>query len=283
MTKICIFIPTHIYYENQINLLQACIFSTLNQTILPDIFVSVSFENIYYQNKFIENILKQFSTKIKVNFSKERKYQMEHIDILTKLFLIPTKNYDLVMFCDDDDTYANNRVEKFIEAYEYGLSNNNNSFEIRGVREYINTPILKNAIPEYWCYGIQPSLLIEFFNRIENNMNLLKHKFADEYLRNFLIKCYPNKIGFCGIMCDNETGVLYNYNKNNPDSICYKVEHKLIPAQELIRDSLLLAIIYEDMNYYNGLIHNFNLTPQDVQKLVQEKEQIKKVCKILYK
>jgi len=282
MVKVCVFIPTHIYYENQTSLLHTCITSILNQTILPDIFVSVSFENIYYQNKFIENILKPFSTKIKINFSKEKKYQMEHINILTKIFLNSDNNYNLVMFCDDDDTYSNIRVEQFIRTYKYGLSTNNN-FEIRGVREYINTENVKKAIPEYWCYGIQPSLLIEFFDRIKNDMTLLKHKFGDEYLRNFLVRCHSYKIGFCGIICDNETGTLYNYNKNNPDSICYKVEHKLIPEQERIRDSLLLAIIYEDMKYYNGLISNFNFTPQDVQKLVPEKEQVKKVCKKLYK
>ena len=36
MTKVAILMPTHINYEGQTNLLDKCIQSLLNQTILPD-------------------------------------------------------------------------------------------------------------------------------------------------------------------------------------------------------------------------------------------------------
>ena len=54
MTKVAILIPSHIGYEGQIDLLDKCISSLLEQILKPNsIYISVSFENVlkvFYKN-----------------------------------------------------------------------------------------------------------------------------------------------------------------------------------------------------------------------------------------
>lgn len=135
MTKVCIFIPSHINYNGQIDLLYSCLESLISQTNIPDIYISISFGNDTYKKEFTEKILRNFP-KPKYLFSKQKLFQMEHIYKLTKNY---ANNYELIMFCDDDDTYNKNRVQKIVEAYQYGKKYYL-GYKIAGFRECIKIP-----------------------------------------------------------------------------------------------------------------------------------------------
>jgi len=92
----------------------------------------------------------------------------------------------MLMFCDDDDTYHNIRVETFIQYFEQGKKYDPSSF-YGGVREVVNSSNPGSEQPEYWTYGIRSDILTDFFPRFSgDNNNLLKHKFGDLYLRKIL-------------------------------------------------------------------------------------------------
>lgn len=226
MTKVAILIPCHINYEGQIDLLNKCIKSLLEQTKLPEsIYISVLFENKIYKKDFVNNILQKYGKimmpKITFKFSNEQKYQMEH---LHNIYSNIDNNYDMFMFCDDDDTYHIERVETFIDAFKYGKDNNLENFG--GIREIFkknnDDPLLE--IPEYWAYGICPKCITDFFSFFNGkHYKLLQHKFGDMYFRYYLRK---NKkyLNWIAIIDKDEKYNLYKYNINNPNSICGKIE-----------------------------------------------------------
>ena len=234
MTKVEILIPSHINYEGQIDLLDKCISSLLEQRLKPkSIYISISFENDIYKTDF-KSILQKYgrTTNPKINFkiSKEKKYQMEHLHNISSN--IDVNDYDMLMFCDDDDTYHQERVSTFVAAFNYGKDNSSENFG--GVREYIND----NMSPEYWCYGIVPCVIVEFFSFFKGvNYRLIQHNFGDMYLRYYLCintTKYSNWIGIRPAL------PLYNYNNNNQNSICGKIERGMGNKE----DNLLLFVLY---------------------------------------
>jgi len=248
MTRVATLIPSHISYEGQIILLDKCITSLLEQTMLSDIFISVSFENEIYKKDFTNNILKKYGkttiTKITFKFSKEQKYQMEHLHNIS--CDIDNRLYDMFMFCDDDDTYHIERVETFVNAFNWGKKNNFENFG--GVREYFksdNDPSLET--PEYWAYGMVPNAITDFFSFFKgNHYKLLQHKFGDMYFRHYLRK---NKkyLNWVGVV--EEKYRLYKYNINNSNSICGKIEQGIGNTY----DNVLLEILdcRTDRDFYN--------------------------------
>ena len=71
MTSIAILIPCHIHYEEQIKMVDNCIYSLVKQTKLPNsIYMSVSFENEIYKKDFVKNILQKYGkyTQPKISF-----------------------------------------------------------------------------------------------------------------------------------------------------------------------------------------------------------------------
>jgi hypothetical protein len=274
MTRVATLIPSHISYEGQIILLDKCITSLLEQTMLSDIFISVSFENEIYKKDFTNNILKKYGkitiTKITFKFSKEQKYQMEHLHNIS--CDIDNRLYDMFMFCDDDDTYHIERVETFVNAFNWCKENNFENFG--GVREHFksdNDPSLET--PEYWAYGIVPNAITDFFSFFKgNHYKLLQHKFGDMYFRHYLRK---NKkyLNWVGVV--EEKYRLYKYNINNSNSICGKIEQGIGNTY----DNVLLEILdcRTDRDFYN------------IKNKISEKEMkdffkyIYEFCKSLYK
>jgi len=110
--KTAVLVPSHIYYPDQLSRLDTCLDSLCSQTVVPDIFVSISFANNTYKREFA-TLLRKYPT-VKFTLSAQQKFQLEHLSTLTRF----VSNYDMVMFCDDDDTYLPMRVEKFVEAFE---------------------------------------------------------------------------------------------------------------------------------------------------------------------
>jgi len=159
---------------------------------------------------------------------------MEH---LHKLFVVLDGTYDMLLFCDDDDTYNETRVEMFINAFEHGAKQFENGFG--GVREF-KTSLCE--VPEYWAYGVIPDVMKEFFNRFDKEkFILLKHKFGDMYLKSFLRRTEKYK-QWIGITCRNESENLYNYNMHNPNSICATLIKEAYDVSD-IYDGIVLEII----------------------------------------
>jgi hypothetical protein len=264
MTKTCILIPSHINYENQIDLLNECINSLITQTIAVNIYASVSFKNETYKKEFSEKILLKYGKSVKFLFSKDQLFQMEHLYKLW--FFIIDKKYDMIMFCDDDDTYNITRVKTFINAFE--CEKNMKEF-ISGVTEIVESNNPECEMPEYWCYGVIPDVLLDFFSHFNGvNYNLLKHKFGDMYLRHYLRK-NKKHIHWIGLNIYDKKNRLYYYNINNPNSICGTLNNT--------DDQMLLQILdCVDYNEFNSLIKTID------KKYIEVFKYIYKFCKLLY-
>jgi hypothetical protein len=166
---VCVFIPSHICYDLQLTYLDKCLMSLLHQNKKIDIFVSISYEDKYEKETI--KLIDKFKLKdIYFNIEKTQKYQMEHIYLLTKI--IENKFYDLIFFCDDDDTYEPNRIEQMISCMHYTYLNIEKEQKklLGGIREYIKDEdysikyqvSIKYKVPEYWAYGIKQCVLENF-------------------------------------------------------------------------------------------------------------------------
>jgi hypothetical protein len=285
MMKVGVFIASHIYYNGQLDYLEKCINSILDQSVVPDILVSISFGTKEYNNLFFSKIYTEYSSKVKFIFSKGQLFQMEHLHLLTKLY---ADKYHLIMFCDDDDTYKSNRVYEFTNFYIHSLIKSDiKLFGVKECHSYNSNSdrnVISHRVVEYWNYGLIPEILIDFFNKFKNDMILLKHKFADVYLRNYLslIKKFNGlKIGFSAMIITDKDP-LYKYNINNNNSICYKIEHKIIPKLECIKDTLLLCIIHQDIEKFNKYIKSAKISEKDIKIFCPNKDYIRNFCKKLY-
>jgi len=247
MTKVAILIPCHISYKGQIDLLDKCILSLLEQILKPNsIYISISFENDVYRMGF-RNIETKYTRKtnpkITFIFSKEKKHQMEHLhNIVSKIYV---NDYDMLMFCDDDDTYHVQRVACFVDVFNQGKYNTNGIFdhvkkkgEFGGVREHTNLKDVSSSGIEYWCFGIVPSVIVEFFSFFNCNLTLLQHKFGDIYFRNYLGR-NSKYFKWIGIPDAHLGYTLYNYNINNPNSICGQIHRGIGDSY----DEMLLEVI----------------------------------------
>lgn len=287
MTKIAILIASHINYKNQLELLDNCLKSLIEQTLKPNtIYVSISFDSEIYIMDF-KNILQKYgrmtSPKICFKISKEQKYQMEHLHNIYAS--VDLNNYDMLMFCDDDDTYHSARVHEFASALNTGKDMHVGNFG--GVREIMSGKIQKidliKEIPEYWCYGIIPIVLSDFFSFFHGiNYTFLQHKFADEYFRHYLRRNSKYK-EWIGISIKPQYGFnLYNYNKNNPHSICGKLERG--ESQDPYEDNLLTWIKecrtesdFNDIIQKNKKIYNIDKKLRNTMKMMYD------FCQTLYK
>lgn len=290
MTKVAILIPCHIQYEGQKDLLDNCILSLLKQTLKPkSIYISISFENKYKMD--VKSILQKYvrTTNPKINFkiSKEKKHQMEHLHNIVSN--IDVNDYDMLMFCDDDDTYHIERVNYFVEAFNSGknningiLDNNKEDANFGGVREHVKLTGVSawSDIPEYWCYGIVPSAIVEFFSFFQGkDFIFLHHKFGDTYLRHYLRK-NSKYSKWIGIQDAGLGFTLYNYNKNNPNSICGKIESHIGNPY----DNLLLRVIdCRSENHFNDIIKKNEKIYNIDYKLESVLKYIYHLCKRLYK
>ncbi len=227
----------HIHYNGQTDLLDKCLHSIINQTIKPDIYASISFTNNYKQ-ELGQKILKNYSNNVIFSLSKEQMFQMDHLKKLTDNHAY---KYDLVMFCDSakrDDYYHSHRVEMFINAFNHTTTDK----IIMGVKEVRN--FNKSIDYEYWSYGLEPGILIDFFKRFTENhkLHLLKHIFADMYLRNYLrtVNNGNEDFAFVKMSFDNQDK-LYFHNRSNPNSVCATLRN--LDIHEIYNNNLFIITI----------------------------------------
>lgn len=265
--KVAVLIPSHLKSASDVSNIYKCLDSLMKQTVVPDIYAAISFANDSVKQTFTKEVMRNFSN-VKYAFSKEQKFQMEHLYNLVRYI----NNYDLIMFCDDDDTYVDTRVEEFIYYYEQGKG-------CGGIREY-NAARDLDGPPEYWAYAIIPSILSVFFERFKDNMDLLKHKWADMYLREYLNRTKSTSIGTI-----TPEQSLYNYNISNPDSIC-SIYKKMTKDRRftntVILDNLLLATITLLDDVFIEQQNASRLTDSQMKEVFPERERIIRFVEQLY-
>ena len=206
--KVAVFISSHICYQGQLTLLSQALQSVLSQTIIPHVYISLSFaDEMVEMANATKRDIKSPGRAWKVH-SKQR-FQLQHLEYLTKMY---ADQYDMILFLDDDDTYTTNRVAVMCQAFVDGLNIYGHSKPIC-VRE-----IIKNGkhcdMPEYWAYGVQPLILQDFFKEIHSRklLRYIWNKMGDMVLRSYL--------RFKDIQVMGTAHQLYNYNKNNPNGVC---------------------------------------------------------------
>lgn len=280
--KTAVLVPSHIYYPDQLSRLDTCLDSLCSQTVVPDIFVSISFANDTYKREFA-TLLRKYPT-VKFTLSAQQKFQLEHLSILTQF----VSNYDMVMFCDDDDTYLPMRVEKFVEAFESMKEQCDAScVQFGGVREVEHADEVNDA-PEYWAYGIPPSLLNQFFQRCKGYEDLMRHKFADMYLRSYLKRTGGKSILFAMFLPDDSGTTMYQYTQNNPNSICarQRVQYQTLTpeiAVTCIRDTVTLGLICNMDDIVREQMEAASAPLSRICEVVPDTDRIKQLTKLLYK
>jgi hypothetical protein len=209
---------------------------------------------------------------------------MEHLKVLSSL----VGDYDMLMFCDDDDTYLPMRVENFVNAFKSMKEHcEKNAILFGGVREAKTTD--ENESPEYWAYGIPPSLLNEFFKRIEGYQELMRHKFADMYLRSYLKRTHAGSMVFAIYAADISGVTMYKYTTDNPNSITMR---KIVQSQTIttpadyaaaIKSDLTLSLICDRIDLVKKGLELVDCPLRMLTRLVPDANRIQELTSFLYK
>lgn len=225
--KTCIIIPSHINHVSRTKMLISCLQSLLNQTFKISIYLSISFETELDKtlfNKFIgkNNLINNLINDLLFIIYREKKTsQFRHIEkVVNKI----KDEYNYVMFCDDDDTYENNRVEIFMSLIR----------NEKIPKDKIFVGVCEGTKHEYWSYCVNVEFITRFMSEIKiNNYDYyIDYKMCDMLFMRYL-KCLDNKHYFA--QTDKK---LYNYNKVE-NSITGKIKinndinHKRIQQREI--------------------------------------------------
>ena len=217
-----VFIASHINYHNQLKLLEKAILSVKNQDYNNeniDIWLSISFSNIEYENNFNEMDISNNCFKC---FKQDKQmYQLEHLRYLNEQSYKKYK-YEWICFLDDDDEYDKSRITAF--------KTKANMIKDKNIKRYMLTQIIyekgKCIIGDskvlecfiYWLYAIRQDALNVFFKWF--SISSLQNNNAD-----FLLKMY-----FERVFSMNETATIkggyYLYNTENDNSISKKEDNK---------------------------------------------------------
>jgi hypothetical protein len=201
--NIAVFIASHISNPRRIPFLVECISSLLQQTCIPKIYLSLSFETPVLQDSFLST---PSSSQIHLLLQPQKTSQMRHFQQLMKAILNIPNPPEWILFCDDDDTYAPTRVAEFAAAFE-------TSPNIAGAYESTFGKTHQEHRHEYWCYGIHRDVFQYFFENI-SDPTILEHSCCDIILAEYLRR---TRFSFIQIICSPP---LYNYRRiDNDDSI----------------------------------------------------------------
>lgn len=226
MTRVAVYLASHIAHEHQLDLMYTCLVSVLwEQSKPPDaVCMSVSFACHRHRLLFESRILRHFFAQVRCLCWDKQRYQMEHLRALHDKY---SADFDLLMFVDDDDAYGRHRVRHLTELFADGRTARLASC-IRGVRE---TRARKwseavDEIPEYWSYALQPAVLDQFFRCLHDPEDL-RHLFSDLYLRTFLRhhpSCQTWVLSAPHLHAHlHPEEIAYHYNEANPTSVCARM------------------------------------------------------------
>lgn len=267
--KVVVIIPCHIQNTEQFLCLCDCIISLIKQSYSCSIYLSISFSSEELLHFFNESIFPLFKSRVVFFIQSKQTFQMIHI---YKVFE-NIKDFDLIMFCDDDDQYTLNRVEHFVK---FKTENSN----IHIIQENIPK---HSEISEYWCYGISYDVLNDFFDKSKNYMDLLENKFADIYFRNYLI--YNQR--FSDIVKFTTKTPSYIYSPK-PNSITLTIQKKRlvyersgkIDLQE-VYNQMTFAIIENNYIKLKLLIDKIKISEEEFLKIIPF-DKIKSFTNCLY-
>ena len=220
--EICIAIASHISIDNRIDYLIECLDSLVKQTIPVTIYLSISFENNLLYDIFISKIATiQFIIKPVIKILNQKTPQMRHFSLLKEN--INEGGHKWILFCDDDDTYNNNRIEVFKNYIQIALQECE-AFpdkKVAGIYESAFGKIHQDHRHEYWCYCISSEIYNRFFDKIDAYPDVLDHKCCD-----IIFAEYFRRIGEPYVF-GRITDPLYNYRvDNNTDSITGVIKYR---------------------------------------------------------
>jgi hypothetical protein len=273
--SICVIVPSHLHYGDQFVRLALCLKSLIGQTVKPDIYVSISFSEEPGYKEAVSAMIKSFGKHgVKFKVHAGQTYQMDHIASM----MDTVSKYDLVMFCDDDDTYDTRRVQLFGELYKNATAQGQPPV---AYRETVEGTDYGNGVPEYWAYALPPSTLRVFFDRMHADKDLMQHKYGDMYLRMYLYRCKGNIAAWPALSRED---ALYKYNVTNPNSITGKIQilkHKgadMATMMDANRDSYICACISRTSAQLTAL----RKVDKGIDRYLPLKTRIDAVCERLY-
>jgi len=181
-------IASHISNPNRIKYLVECLQSLIQQTIKIYIYLSISFETDEIRDLFHNSI--DQNPKLFLYIREHKTPQMRHFYLLMKE--IVNRGHKWIMFCDDDDTYEQSRVEQLIKSIytiEYQIDTTSNNKIFAGIYESHCGKDHREHRHEYWCYCVNKCIMERFYNVLTNggHDDVIDNKCCDvlfgEYMR----------------------------------------------------------------------------------------------------
>eukprot|EP01084_Bolivina_argentea_P267330 453757_1 len=272
--KIAVAMASHIRYNDQCELLCQAISSLANQELHCDILIGMSCDEKYKPDEPLESEEKIWPThKYRLVVAETRLYQMEHFHNLSKYF----GEYDLILFCDDDDEYQLNRTYQFADAFLQAK-------EILKADQEMGFIAEQGHDDEYWCYGVPPSIIDTFFDKMKDDTDLFKNTYSDMIFRQYLrsLELDPSKL--CGRL--NSEKPLYIHNTNNKNSItsisrrlCIMYKNKE-ERDYIIRQNAFLYAVTNVQRPINHLIES-KVSLEEIENVFPEMEYVKVVMMFL--
>uniref|UniRef100_A0A6C0L9B3 Glycosyltransferase 2-like domain-containing protein n=1 Tax=viral metagenome TaxID=1070528 RepID=A0A6C0L9B3_9ZZZZ len=207
----CVIVPSHISNINRTKMLMQCLHLLTNQTTKIPIYLSISFESEIDKilfNKLIEKNDLLNNETLYIIYQSQRTSQFRHIENVVDNI---KDVYKYVMFCDDDDTYEIERVEKFMTLIEHGITNCPKDKIFAGCYERdLQQGSHSLSFYEYWSYCVNIEIILNFYKilKTSNYGYVIDNTMCDVLFATYL-RCLDNRHMFVSV-CEK----LYNYNRN---------------------------------------------------------------------
>jgi hypothetical protein len=221
---LCIAIASHISNENRIPYFIECLRSLTEQTLPIHIYISMSLETEQIKNAMLNSISKnsfiESYGKITLVIREHKTPQMRHVKLIYEEVKMKHK---WIMFCDDDDTYLNNRVHQFAK-YIYSSQQQCSQMPgktLGGVYESSFGKDHREHRHEYWCYCVNVELLGRFYDGLREHPDVVDNRCCDVLFAEYLRRTGPD------ILFSRIEEKLYNYRvEGNGDSITGFIQSK---------------------------------------------------------
>ena len=213
VNSLCIVIASHLSNTKRICYLIECLESLLKQTVPISVYLSISFQTQEIKEDFLKtNRLSELCSKINLRIEERKTPQMRHFYLLYPEL---QRKHNWVMFCDDDDTYEPNRVER-ISQNIYSGDNQCKQMNktLAGLYESTFGKDHREHRHEYWCYCVNIEMLGKFYEKLIDYPDIIDNKCCDVLFAEYLRRASPDHL-YCQLK-EN----LYNYRvEENSDSI----------------------------------------------------------------
>lgn len=309
--KTCVIVPSHIGNISRTKLLMHCLHSLTNQTIKIPIYLSISFEteldNILFKKTIEKNDLIN-NELLYIVYQYRQTSQFRHIE---KVIDNIKNTYKYVMFCDDDDTYEIDRVEKFMIMIEHGITFCQKDKIFVGAYEYnLQKGSHSSLFYEYWSYCVNIEFIVNFMNilKINNYDYVIDNKMCDvlfaSYLRHldsrhlfYLIneKLYnynSNEYSITNIILKNNERAMNvpPIAENNFETFIQSINETLEQYMESIKDNILVGYSIRKMSFNTILkrelrenyMYKNKINQIILSKIEFEYDNIKRLCDMLY-